>query len=233
MLAISRTLRALIICLVFAPTPVLAQDRTLTLRDVSPDLARLIGGTDLDFVEQAEIEYGVTGKTQYDRFYRESAIAYGGFVVGNRMTEDATMNLKRYARSKAAVAELESEIQEITENAPPEEWTTEQSFAVLRAAEAKDQLSGEERQYMIATAANIAATLPVVEAAISSSAELVDQAPDLVSDARSAFGLRGAGGAARNVRRSADRIKDIPSQGVALVEALTVLSQGLSMVSGN
>ncbi|HEX9690887.1 MAG TPA: hypothetical protein VGA22_02190 [Gemmatimonadales bacterium] len=218
--------------LVWLTAAAAAQDRVLTLSDVSPALNSLIGNTDLDFVAKANIEYGVTGKADYDRFYRESAIAYGGFVVGQGLTNDATTNLKGYARNKAAIAELEAEIAEITEGADPDDWTTEQSIAVLQAAEAKDQLSADEREYMAATALRIAATLPVLKAAIESSAELSGIAPGLVSGARSAFGLRGATGAARNVQRSADRIADIPSSATKLVEELTVLSHGLSMVSG-
>jgi hypothetical protein len=57
---------------------VAAQDRLLTLQDVSADLGRLIGGTELDFVAKAKIGYGVTGRGEYDQFFRESAIAYGG-----------------------------------------------------------------------------------------------------------------------------------------------------------
>ena len=37
-----------------AAGPLAGQDRLLTLHDVSPDLARLIGGTELDFVASSE-----------------------------------------------------------------------------------------------------------------------------------------------------------------------------------
>jgi hypothetical protein len=36
----------------------------------------------------------------------------------------------------------------------------------------------------------------------------------------------------RNVQRSADRIRVIPGEGTSLLESLTVLSRGLSMLSG-
>jgi hypothetical protein len=210
-----------------------AQDRVLTLHDVSPELADLIGGSALDFVAQERIEYGVTGKSAYDTFYRSSAIAYGGMVVGRGLTDDATMNLKKYARSKAAVAELEQEIAVLTEGADTTEWTTEQSLAVLRAAEKRDQLSDEEREYMITTGALMALTIPVVEASVEESVRLTGQVSGLVSGARSAFGFTGAAGAARNVKRSADRLSDIPTEGPALVESMVILSTGLSMVAGD
>ena len=212
--------------------PALAQDRLLTLHDVSPDLARLIGGTELDFVAKAKIGYGVTGKGEYDRFFRESAVSYGGMTVGRGLTDDATIKLKGYARNKAAVAELDAQIKEITGGAPPEQWTTEQALAVLQAAKEKDRLSDEENAYILATSVRVAATIPVVHASVSASHGLLGQVNGLVSGAPSAFGALRAAGVVRNVNRSADRVRTIPTQGTGLIESLTVLSRGLSMLSG-
>ena len=232
MTAVARSSTPIFLLLAAIATPALSQDRILTLHDVSPALGELIGGTPLDFVAKQEIKYGVTGKPQYDEFYRSSAVAYGGFVIGQGLTDDATMNLKKYARSKAAVAELQEEIAALTAGADTSEWTIEQSLAVLQAAEKKDQLSNEERAYMVKTATHLAACMIVVKSSISASTELTRQAPGLVEGARSAFGMRKAAGAARNVRRSADRIKAMPTDGPKLLESILVLSKGLSMVSG-
>lgn len=232
MTVVSRSSTPIFLVLAAIATPALSQDRILTLHDVSPALSELIADTPLDFVAKEKIKYGVTGKAQYDEFHRSSAIAYGGFVIGQGLADDATMNLKKYARSKAAVAELQEEIAALTAGADTSEWTIEQSLAVLQAAEKKDQLSDEERAYMVKTATRLGASMIVVKSAITASTELTRQAPGLVKGARSAFGLRKAGGAAKNVRRSADRVKAIPTDGPRLVESLVVLSKGLGMVSG-
>lgn len=228
----SRPLAALLCSAFLSVGPLIAQDRQLTLHDVSPDLARLIGGTELDFVAKAKIGYGVTGKSDYDQFFRESAVSYGGMTVGRGLTDDATMKLKGYARNKAAVAELEAQIKEITGGAPPEQWTTEQSLAVLQAAKEKDRLSEEENAYVLATSARVAATIPVVHASIASSQDLLGRVSGLISGAPSAFGALRAPGVVRNLQRSSDRIKVIPTEGTGLIESLTVLSRGLSMLSG-
>lgn len=209
-----------------------AQDRVLTLHDVSPDLARLIGGTELDFVAKARIAYGVTGRPNYDRFFRESAVSYGGMTVGRGLTDDATIKLKGYARTKMAIAELEDQILEITGGKPPEEWTTEESIAVLQAAKEKDRLSDEENQYVLASSARVAATIPVVHASVAASQQLIGDVSGLVSGAPSAFGMLRGAAVARNVQRSGDRLKTVPTEGAGLVESLTVLSRGLSMLSG-
>lgn len=229
--AVRQTLGVILVCSIALTTSAFGQDRILTMHDVNPDLGRLIGNTDLDFVRDAEISYGHTGNSTYDEFFRSAAIAHGGFVVGRGLADDATLKIRGYARSKVAVAELSDQITELTEGADTSTWSTEQSFAVLQAAEMRDQLSDEERSYLAGTAINIAALVPVVESSISSSADLIEQVPDLVSGARSAFGLRRAGGVARNVRRSADRISDIPAEGAALLEELVVLTNGFAMLS--
>jgi hypothetical protein len=73
----------------------------------------------------------------------------------------------------------------------------------------------------------------VVEGSVSSSTQLTGTAPGLISGARSAFGMVKAGGVARSVRQSADRIATIPTQGPRLVEAMTVLTRGLAMLNDN
>jgi hypothetical protein len=168
---------------------------------------------------------------EYDQFFRESAIAYGGMTVGRGLTDDATIKLKGYARNKAAIAELDAQIKEITGGAPPEQWTTEQSLAVLQAAKEKDRLSDEENAYVLATSARVAATIPVVHASIASSRTLLEQTDGLVRGAPSAFGVLRAAGVVRNLNRSAARIRVIPTEGTSLIESLTVLSRGLSMLS--
>jgi hypothetical protein len=224
---------ALVLC-VASPGSAYAQgERLLTLQDVSPDLARLLGNSPLDFVAVARITYGYTGQSNYDEFFRNSAISYGGFHVGQRLTDNATLNLKKYARSKAAVASLQEEIAALTQGADTSQWTTEQSFAVLQAAKKKDQLTAEERNYMLGMAVNLAATIPVVEASASSSTQLTGSVPGLISSARSAFGLVKAGGVARSVRQSANRIATIPTQAPRLVESMTVLTRGLAMLNDN
>lgn len=224
---------ALVVALAAPLTAAAQGERLLTLMDVSPDLARLLGNTPLDFVAAARITYGYTGQSNYDEFFRNSAISYGGFHVGQRLTDNATLNLKKYARSKAAVASLQEEIAALTQGADTSQWTTEQSFAVLQAAKKKDELSAEERDYMLTMAVNLAATIPVVEASASSSTQLTGTAPGLISGARSAFGLVKAGGVARSIRQSADRIATIPTQAPRLVESMAVLSRGLAMLNEN
>ena len=208
-------------------------ERLLTMQDVSPDLARLLGNTPLDFVAAARITYGYTGQSSYDEFFRNSAVSYGGFHVGQQLTDNATLNLKKYARSKAAVASLQEEIAALTQGADTAEWTTEQSLAVLQTAKKKDQLSAEETQYMLATGVNLAAAIPVVEASATSSTQLTGTAPNLISGARSSFGMMKAPGIVRSVRQSAERVASIPTAAPRLVESMLVLSRGLAMVNGN
>ena len=225
-------LSTLLVCVCAFSTAAAAQDQVLAMQDVSPALARLIGGTSLDYVAKAEIEYGVTGKTAYDRFYKSSAICYGGLVVAQGVLEAATLHLKDFAVNKKSIASLTESIAQITKGEDPETWDVDTSVAVLILAQQQGELSSLERESIVKMAANIAATIPVIQASVESAKELVEEASGLVSGARSAFGLRGAGGAARNVQRSADRISDVPTEGVRLAESLTVLVTSFGKVEG-
>ena len=113
------------------------------------------------------------------------------------------------------------------------QWSTEQSFAVLEAAKKKNQLSAEEQSYMLSTAANIAAAIPVVHASVEASTRLTGEVSGLVDGARDAFGMMKAPGIVRNLNQSGNRVKAIPTDGPRLVESLLVLSKGLSMLSGH
>ena len=100
----------------FAATPGVAdaqkRKQPITLRDVDTQLASLAAGTPFDYLTQSQISYGVTGVSTYDDFFRRSAVTYGGFHFGRRLVDAATVQLKKYARSKAAVGALQEEIQD-------------------------------------------------------------------------------------------------------------------------
>jgi hypothetical protein len=174
---------------------VAAQDRLLTLHDVSPDLARLIGGTELDFVAKAKIGYGVTGKSQYDQFFRESAVSYGGMTVGRGLTYDATIKLKvrpQQGRRRRA-------------RRPDQEITGRAAGAVDHRAVARRAAGGEEgpaerggERVHPATSARVAVTIPWCTPPCPPR-RAAGQVDGLVSGAPSAFGMLRAAGMVRNV----------------------------------
>ena len=216
-----------------APDPAGAQKRQqpITLRDVDTQLAELATGTPFDYLTVSKVSYGVTGVSSYDDFFRRSAVTYGGFHFGRRLVDAATVQLKKYARSKAAVGALQEEIQELTAGADTSEWTLDQSIAVLAAAKKRDQISQEESIYFLAMSALVAATVPVVRASVETAPALVQTGRSLVRKVPNDFGLFEAPQVALSVNRSAQQLGAVPREGATLAEALVVLSRGLQLLS--
>jgi len=221
--------------LALASTPASAQssrsERMLTLGDVDRTLAELAGDSPLDYIASAKIGYGVMGRSNYDEFFRRSAITYGGLYFGRRLVTEATDQLKRFARSKAAVASLHDEVVELTQEADTTEWTTEQSLAVLAAAKKRDELSTDEKYYLLAMSALLGATVPVVNASVQSAPELVRSGRELTKQLGSDFDIFEAPQMAFSLNRSLKQLSDVPGEGTTLLESLVVLSHGFQLLT--
>lgn len=207
--------------------------RQLALVDVSTTLAQLIGNSPLDYVARGKIAYTVTGAARFDAYFRNTAIAFGGFYFGRHLIDDATTELKKYARSKMAVAELRAEIRALTQDADTSGWTLDQSLAVLNAASKRDQVTQEERLYFGAMSLLVAATVPVVRAALEAAPLLAREAPTLVRSAPDAVGILQVPRVLAGLDRSARQMAQIPREGVGLLESYAVLSRGLRMLNGD
>ncbi len=207
-------------------------ERKLTLWDLDRQLAELAGNSPMDYMATAGIGYGITGQSSYDRFFRRSAVAYGGFYYGNRLVTEATDQLKRFARSKAAVASLHDEVVALTQEADSTEWTTEQSLAVLKAAKKRDELSSDETLYFLVMSALLAATVPVVRASVQAAPELLSTGRDLTRQIPDNFDIFEAPQMAFSVNRSVKQISAIPGEGSSLLESLVVLARGFQLLSG-
>ena len=218
----------------FAANPLQAQkkhaERPLTLYDVNAGLAELAGNSPLDYIASSRIGYGVTGQGSYDTFFRNAAIAYGGVYYGQRLVTEATDQLKRFARSKAAVAEMRSQVRELTNDADTTEWTAEQSLAVLKAAKKRNQLSRDETLYFFAMSALLVATVPVVKASVEAAPTLLRTGRDLTRRIPDDFDIFEAPQMAFSVNRSVKQLAALPQEGASLVESLVVLSRGFQLL---
>lgn len=206
-------------------------EQKLTIWDLDRQLAELASGSPVDYVVTSGIGYGVTGQSSYDHFFRRSAVAYGGFYYGDRLVTEATDQLKRFARSKAAVASLQEEVAELTQDADTTEWSTEQSLAVLKAAQKRDELSTDEKLYFLAMSALLAATVPVVRASVQAAPELVRTGRELTRSVPGDFDILEAPRMVVSVNRSLRQLSAIPGAGSSLLESLVVLARGFQLLS--
>jgi hypothetical protein len=72
-------------------------EKPLTIGEVDPAFKPL-SHTPLDRIEKEHITYYVTGKSNYDKFTKASAISYGGLAVANAVTDDATDALHKFEK---------------------------------------------------------------------------------------------------------------------------------------
>lgn len=206
-------------------------EQRLTLWDLDRQLAELAGNSPMDYMVTSGIGYGITDQSSYNQFFRRSAVAYGGFYYGNRLVTEATDQLKRFARSKAAVASLHDEVVALTQEADTTEWTTEQSIAVLKAAKKRDELSSDETLYFLVMSALLAATVPVVRASVQAAPELLSTGRDLTRRIPNNFDIFEAPQMAFSVNRSVKQLSAIPGEGSSLLESLLVLAHGFQLLS--
>lgn len=206
-------------------------ERKLTLWDLDRQLAELAGNSPMDYMVTSGIGYGITGQSSYNQFFRRAAVAYGGFYYGNRLVTEATDQLKRFARSKAAVASLHDEVVALTQEADTTEWTTEQSLAVLKAAKKRDELSSDEQLYFLVMSALLAATVPVVRASVQAAPELLTTGRDLTRRIPNNFDIFEAPQMGFSVNRSIKQLAAIPGEGSSLLESLVVLAHGFQLLS--
>ncbi len=227
---------ATVLLVTLAAQPAQAQKKSraeqkLTLWDLDRQLAELATNSPMDYMATAGIGYGITGQSSYDQFFRRAAVAYGGFYYGNRLVTEATDQLKRFARSKAAVASLHEEVVALTQEADSTEWTTEQSLAVLKAAKKRDELSTDEKLYFLAMSALLAATVPVVRASVQAAPELLSTGRDLTRRIPDNFDIFEAPQMGFSVNRSIRQLSAIPGEGSSLLESLVVLAHGFQLLS--
>lgn len=228
------TATALLVTLAAQPAQAQKKSRAeqkLTLWDLDRQLAELATNSPMDYMATAGIGYGITGQSSYDQFFRRAAVAYGGFYYGNRLVTEATDQLKRFARSKAAVASLHEEVVALTQEADSTEWTTEQSLAVLKAAKKRDELSTDEKLYFLAMSALLAATVPVVRASVQAAPELLSTGRDLTRRIPDNFDIFEAPQMGFSVNRSIRQLSAIPGEGSSLLESLVVLAHGFQLLS--
>ena len=124
--------------------PKSSEKKTLTIGDIDPALVKVP-------IAFEGVMYEQIGEQPFDDFFKSAAKLNGLSQFSVAMCDDATTQLKKYARSKYADAELKASIDELTNNTPPENWTTEQAFAVERLAKEKKKVSADETKFFVGT----------------------------------------------------------------------------------
>ena len=131
---------------------------TITLGNMPSSISAMavfkVGG---DPLAANKVEYPMSGKRSYDEFFKDSAMSRASLVVSTGGVDSLTINLKNIARTRFAMTELSNDSKDI-----PDE-------AVAKMALKKDQLSAENKLFIIDALKDVATIVEFMNAAISKS----------------------------------------------------------------
>lgn len=195
-----------------------AEKMTLSLGDIEPGL----GSFPVVF---EGVTYDKIGEQPFDDFFKSAAKLNGLSELSVLVGDQATTQLKNYARSKYADAELRKSIDELTGNTPPDEWTVEQAFAVERLAKEKNKVSSDETQYFISMGGSVAILAGSMAKSVESSNTLLKQGSQMLQKARSLPGSKTVAGVSATTT-SIENLEKFVNNAPLLVRQLNALATG-------
>lgn len=154
--------------------PKMATYDTLSLGEIITD-----GKFSFAIPEFKGIAYVQVGTPDLDQFFKSSAMLDGCDQVAKLMNTNATMNLKKYARSHAADAALKGSIADVTKGAPDSTWTDDQCTQIEKLAKKQGITSKEESEYFLKTSANMAILVVVMNNGIGQAKVLVGKVDNM------------------------------------------------------
>ena len=117
----------------------------------------------------------------FDEFFKSAAKMNGLNMFAVNLCSDATAHLKSYARSKYADPVLKKQIDDLTNNTPPQDWSVEQAFLVERTAMGKKKVSAEEIEYFVKTGISLTLVGGSLAKGVQSAGELLQQGSNLLT----------------------------------------------------
>lgn len=195
---------------------------TITLSAMPSNISALavfkVGG---DPLAKNKVEYPVSGKGNYDRFFRDAAMSRASLVVSTGGVDSLTMNLKNIARTRFAMNELSNDSKDI-----PEE-------AIAKMAMKKDQLSADQKLFILEAIKDVATIVEFMNATVSKSNALIGEGTTLTGRVSKDFVgpdavklpavTRGLQGAMENVKGLAAEAPVFLKRAARLTAALNAL----------
>lgn len=184
----------------------------LKLVDINADL-RVLEGTPLDVVSQQKISYAVTGNPAYDEFFKKAAVAYAGFAVGNRMSEEAVASLKQLAASWA----------DSKDGKDPRSLTLDQVRAILKEKKGKRGLEPGDIEYLGKVSQSLAVAGMSLKGSVEATAALLPQMQPLVANAGKVFTLWDFANVAKEIVTTTKRLASIKDEAQALANNVSTM----------
>jgi len=203
-----------------------AKQYPLTIADVEPKLAIVAESHNWGFADEGGlVVYTVIGDANYDNFFKTAAKLDGLVIVTQAMTTSATKQLKKYAMSKAADEALQENIKELVGDTRPEDYTAEQSMAIMTMAKAQDKVSADEMKYFATTGASLAVGAYALGKGVGEVGNLLKDGANLLKNVkRTKPWLIPA--ATKGMKTAIDNLKGVKNNAPSTLEEMKVLAEG-------
>jgi len=204
----------------------------LTIADIEPKLA-YIGGASIGFADDSEdglVTYIQIGDAGYDEFFKSAAKLDGLVILCKGMTTTSTGQLKKFAMSKAADSAMKDNISGLVGNTPPEQWTTEQSFAVMKMAKAQGKINSDEVKYFATTAGSIGIAVISLGKGVKEAKDLLPKAQELLQNVKSVKPTL-IPAATKGIKGSMGNLNDVVKNTPKMLEEMKVLLDGFKALS--
>ena len=204
----------------------------LTIADIEPNLA-YIGGASIGFSDDSEdglVTYIQIGDPGYDEFFKSAAKLDGLVILCKGMTTASTGQLKKFAMSKAADAAMKDNINGLVGDTAPEQWTTEQSFAVMKMAKAQGKINSDEVKYFATTAGSIGIAVISLAKGIKEAKDLIPKAKELLQNVQSIKPLL-IPAATKGIKGSLGNLNNVVKNTPKMLEEMKVLLDGFKALS--
>lgn len=219
------TLSAVVMMLLVGCAP--SAKYALTIADIEPKLA-YIDGASIGFSDDSEdglVTYIQIGDADYDEFFKSAAKLDGLVILCKGMTTTATGQLKKFAMSKAADAALKDNIRDLVGNTPKEQWTTEQSIAVMKMAKRQGKINSDEAKYFATTAGSIGITVVSLGKGIKEAKDLVPKGQELLQNVKSIKPTL-IPAATKGTKASIENLNSVVKNAPKMLEEMKVLLDG-------
>ena len=177
------------------------------------------------FPDTFKVEYIQINEDSFDKFFLSAAKTDGLSKLGMSLSDSATANLKKYARSHAADAALKEILASVVGNTSPDSLTVDQSMQVEKIVKEKNKMGEDEKKYFSNTTIALGAMATAQTLCVKAANDLVNSGKDLPSKATS-LGAPKSVYAADGVKTSMENLKSFVENSPKLIKTLNTLLTG-------
>lgn len=204
----------------------------LNIGDVELRLAPLAGSNLNPFSKKPQEYITNTGMSNYDDFFKKSAITYGSLPVSQSFITDAQTSLKKYAMDHAATEEAKKQLADLKTD---KDWNDDEMALVKKTAlNKKNKIKKSEQENFGKTLGNLTIAGAALGVSTKNAGDLIKQGNSLVGSAKTDFSGSNAllaPGIIDGLKDSVDKLKLVPDEGAKNAKAISQLSAMLKELS--